>query len=50
MMDQLAQSPIQPDLECFQGEDIDHLSGHPVSECHHLHCLSLGVFFKGTEH
>jgi len=23
--DQVAQSPIQPDLECFQGWGIDHL-------------------------
>jgi len=29
-LDQVAQSPIQPDLECFQGWGIDHLFGQPV--------------------
>jgi len=28
--DQVAQSPVQPDLECFQGWGIDHLSEQPV--------------------
>jgi len=28
--DQVAQSPVQPGLECFHGWDIDHLSGQPV--------------------
>lgn len=27
---QVAQSPIQPDLECFQGWDIHHLSGNNI--------------------
>ena len=26
--EQVAQSPIQPDLECFQGWDLHYLSGH----------------------
>ncbi|KAK4831029.1 LOW QUALITY PROTEIN: hypothetical protein QYF61_014917 [Mycteria americana] len=29
-LDQVAQSPIQPELECFQGWGIYHLSGQPV--------------------
>lgn len=29
-LDQAAQSPIQPDLRCFQGWGIYHLSGQPV--------------------
>jgi len=33
--DQVAQSPIQPDLEHFQGWDIHHLSGQPVPGFHH---------------
>ena len=36
-LDQVAQSPIQPDLECFQGWDIEHLSGQPVPVFHHPH-------------
>ncbi|KAK4831174.1 LOW QUALITY PROTEIN: hypothetical protein QYF61_015644 [Mycteria americana] len=30
-LDQVAQSPIQPDLECFQGWGIHYLSGQPLS-------------------
>jgi len=37
-LDQVAQSPIQPGLECFQGWGIDHLSGQPVPGFHHSHC------------
>jgi len=37
-LDQVAQGPIQPDLECFQGWDIDHLSGQPAPVFHHSHC------------
>jgi len=37
-LDQVAQSPIQPDLECFQGWGIYHLSGKPVPEFQHPHC------------
>jgi len=37
-LDQVAQSPIQPDLECFQAQGIDHLSGQPVPVFHHPHC------------
>ena len=28
--DQVAQSPVQTGLECFQGWDINHLSGQPL--------------------
>jgi len=37
-LDQGAQSPIQPDLECFQGWGIYHLSGQPVAVFHRSHC------------
>jgi len=36
--DQVAQSPIQPDLQCSQGWDIDRLSGQPVPGFRHPHC------------
>ena len=37
-LDQVAQSPVQPDLECFQGWSIYHLSGQPVPLFFHPHC------------
>jgi len=37
-LDQVAQSPIQPGLEGFQGGGIHNLSGQPVPLCHHPHC------------
>jgi len=36
--DQVAQSPIQPGLECFQGGDTYHFSGQPVLVSHHPPC------------
>ncbi|KAK4831876.1 hypothetical protein QYF61_019888 [Mycteria americana] len=36
-LDQVAQSPSQPDLEWFQGWAIYHLSGQPVPVFHHPH-------------
>ena len=36
-LNQVAQSPIQPDLECFQKQGIYHLSGQLVPASHHLH-------------
>jgi len=36
-LDQAAQSPIQPGLECFQGWGTYHLSGQPVTVFHHPH-------------
>ena len=36
-LDQVAQSPVQPDRECFQGGGIDHLSGQSVPVPHHPH-------------
>jgi len=36
-VDQAAQSPIQPDLQCFQGWGIDNLYRQPVPGFHHLH-------------
>jgi len=37
-LDQAAQSPVQPSLECFQGRGIDHLCGQHVPVYHHPHC------------
>jgi len=34
-LDLVAQSPIQPDLECFQGGGIHSLAGQPVAVSHH---------------
>ena len=36
-LDQVAQSPIQPGIECLQGWGIEHLSGQPVPVFHHHH-------------
>jgi len=38
LLDQVAQSAVQPGLECFQGWGIQHLSGQPVLVFHHPHC------------
>ena len=35
--DQVAQSPVQPGLECFQGWGSDHLSGQLGPGFHHPH-------------
>ena len=40
-LDQVAQSPVQPGLECFQGWSIYHLSGQPVTVLHHPHCKNI---------
>ena len=37
-LDQVAQSPIQPDFDCFQGWGLPCVSGQPVPVFHHLHC------------
>jgi len=37
-LDQVAQSPIQPGLECFQGWGTYHLAGQPVPVPHHPQC------------
>jgi len=36
-LDQAAQSPVQPGLECFQGWGLLYLSGQPVPVFHHPH-------------
>ena len=36
-LDQVAESPIQPSLDCFQGGGIHGLSGQPVPVPHHAH-------------
>jgi len=35
-LDQVAQNPVQPGLECFQGWGIDHPAGQPVPGFHPL--------------
>ena len=40
-VDQVAQSPIQPDLGCLQGWGIHHLSGQPPPVPHHPDCKIL---------
>jgi len=37
-LDQVAQSPVQPNLECFYEWGNYHLSGQPVPVFHHPHC------------
>jgi len=37
-LDQVGQSSIQSDTECFQVWGIDHLSGQPLPVFHHPHC------------
>ena len=49
-LDQVAHSPIQPGLECFQGEGIDNLCGQPVPLSDHSHgkeCLP-NIYSKST--
>jgi len=36
-LDQVAQSPVQPGLECFQGWGLHYLSGQPVPVFHQPH-------------
>ena len=36
-LDQVAQSPIQPDLECFQAWGLHYLSGQPIPVFYHPH-------------
>ena len=43
-LDQVAQSPVQPDLECLQGWEIHHLSGQPVPVPHHSYCKKRNFF------
>jgi len=38
---QVARSPVQPGLECFQGWGNDHLSGKPGPGFCHSHCKKL---------
>jgi len=45
-LDQVAKSPVQPDLEYFQGWDIYSLSGKPVPLFHHPHHKKIHPFIK----
>jgi len=40
-LDQVAQSPIQPDLECLQGQGIHQISRQPVPVPGHFYCKKL---------
>ena len=41
ILDQAAQSPIQPGLEHLQGQGTHNLSEQPVPAAHHSHCKEL---------
>jgi len=45
---QVAQSPIEPDLECLQGTGIHHLSGQPVPVPHHPYCKNFFLICNGN--
>ncbi|KAK4832829.1 hypothetical protein QYF61_025817, partial [Mycteria americana] len=47
-LDQVAQSPSQPDLEWFQGWGIYHLSGQPVPVFHHPHVCPQVLLHSAT--
>jgi len=36
-LDQVAQSPVKPDFECFQAWGLRYPSGQPVPVFHHPH-------------
>ena len=40
-LDQVAQSLLQPDLECLQGRSIHRISGQPVPVPHHSYCKNI---------
>lgn len=40
-LDQVAESPLQPDLECLQGQDIHQLSEQYVIVLHYPCCKKL---------
>ena len=46
LLDQVAQSLIQPGLESLQGWGINHISGQPVLVPHHPHCKSLFSYIQ----
>ena len=45
-LDQDAQSPSQPDLECLQGQGIRHISGQPVPVPHHPYSKILLLYIQ----
>ena len=45
-LDQVAQSPVQPDLECLRGWGIHHTSGQPVPVFNHFYCIYLFLIFS----
>ena len=47
-LDQVAQSPIQPGLECFQEWGICHLRGQPVPGFHYPHCKKFLPYIQST--
>ena len=49
-LNQSAQSPIQPDLECLQGRGIHHISGQPVPVAQHPYCKKLFPYIQSKSH
>jgi len=48
-LDQVAQVPVQPDLECLQGWRIHHISGQPVhGQTHYCSLLLLNLVQSPT--
>ena len=45
-VDQDAQNPVQPDLECLQGHGFHHTSGQPVPVPHHPYCKQLFPYIQ----
>jgi len=45
-LDQVAQSPVQPSPECFQGQSIHHINGQPAPVPYHPHCKRLSPYIS----
>lgn len=43
-LDEVTQNPVQPDLKCFKGRGIHHLSGKPVPVFHHPHVITFSLY------
>lgn len=43
-LDQVAESPVQPDLECLQGWGIYNFSGQSLPVFYHLHSTKTSFF------
>ncbi|KAK4810711.1 hypothetical protein QYF61_007685 [Mycteria americana] len=47
-LNQVTQSPVQPDLECFRGWGLHYLSGQPVPVSHHPHRKKFLPYIQST--